>query len=497
MELDEEGNNGRSWSYKELLEDSLKLAGILASRHKKGSRVVLWAGNCPEWVILEFAFGLAGVTLVTANPSIQAKELEYLLTQSKAEALYYMEEFRGNPLGDIARSVCSEIPSIKQLVLITDHDELFAGEGCDLPVVNHDDPAQIQYTSGTTGFPKGAVLRHSSIIQCARDTVLISELNPGDKAFNAMPLFHTGGCVMMTLTPLIAGGCIYLAPLFNPVMAARVIEREKIQMMLAVPTMIQAIIEVAQASGKDLKSFKTILSGGAMVSPELAQMGEEYLGALVQIVYGQTETSPLVTIVRKGDSLVDATETVGKPLPHMEVSIRDTESNAVMPLETKGEICVRGYNLLIEYNDNPEATANTIDSEGWLHTGDLGTMDSRGYIKIVGRVKEMIIRGGENLFPAEIELAMLEHEAIAEVSVVGIPDEKWGEQVACFMRPVSEHKPLPQELKTFVRQRLSPQKTPTFWIWVDSWPMTGSNKIQKYKLTEGFVRGDFEVLSVK
>lgn len=143
VELDEEGNNGRSWSYKELLEDSLKLAGILASRHKKGSRVVLWAGNCPEWVILEFAFGLAGVTLVTANPSIQAKELEYLLTQSKAGALYYMEEFRGNPLGDLARSVCSEIPSIKQLVLITDHDELFAGEGCDLPVVNHDDPAQI------------------------------------------------------------------------------------------------------------------------------------------------------------------------------------------------------------------------------------------------------------------------------------------------------------------------------------------------------------------
>ena len=215
-------------------------------------------------------------------------------------------------------------------------------------------------------------------------------------------------------------------------------------------------------------------------------------GAPVQIVYGQTEASPLLTQAWYDDSLEDLTGTIGQPTPHTEVSIRDPQTNEVVAIGAQGEICARGYQVMLGYNDNPAATAAAVDAEGWLHTGDLGTMDARGYLKITGRVKEMIIRGGENLFPAEIENAMLEHDAIAECAVVGIPDDTWGEQVACFMRPAGSERPDDASLKTFVRARLAPQKTPQFWIWVDEWPLTGSGKIQKFKLREAYVGGDLE-----
>ena len=218
-------------------------------------------------------------------------------------------------------------------------------------------------------------------------------------------------------------------------------------------------------------------------------------GATVQIVYGQTESSPVITGVWGDDEMTDLTETIGQPLPHVDVSIRDPQSNGIVPVGVQGEICCRGYLVMTGYNDNAEATAAAIDEDGWLHTGDLGAMDARGFIKITGRVKEMIIRGGENLFPAEIENAMLEHDAITEIAVVGVPDEKWGEQVACFMRCAGGEKMPAGELKAFVRERLSPQKTPAFWIYVEDWPLTGSGKIQKFKLREAFERGEFDVLT--
>jgi fatty-acyl-CoA synthase len=228
------------------------------------------------------------------------------------------------------------------------------------------------------------------------------------------------------------------------------------------------------------------MSGGSMVAPELCRQSQATFGAAVQIVYGQTEASPLITLAWHDDSVEDLTQTIGQPVPHIEVSIRDPGSNEVAPIGGQGEICARGYLVMLGYNDNPEATAAAIDAEGWLHTGDLGTMDARGYLTITGRVKEMIIRGGENLFPAEIENAMLEHDAIAEVAVVGIPDDTWGEQVACFMRASGTERPSDADLKAFIRERLAPHKTPVYWVWVDEWPLTGSGKIQKFKLREAF-----------
>jgi fatty-acyl-CoA synthase len=232
-----------------------------------------------------------------------------------------------------------------------------------------------------------------------------------------------------------------------------------------------------------------------MVAPKLCRDADAVFGAPIQIVYGQTETSPVLTQAWHEDSLEDLTQTIGQPVAHTEISIRAPQSNAVLPIGEQGEICARTYSVMLGYNDNPQATSAAIDSEGWLHTGDLGRMDGRGYIKITGRVKEMIIRGGENLFPAEIENALLEHNMIDEVAVVGIPDEKWGEQVVCFIRSSSNEVLRAADLKTFIRDRLSPQKTPAYWVSVTDWPLTGSGKIQKFKLGEAFVAGEHEVLS--
>ena len=228
-----------------------------------------------------------------------------------------------------------------------------------------------------------------------------------------------------------------------------------------------------------------------MVAPDLLRKALAVFGSPVQIIYGQTECSPIITVAWADDSIDDLTGTIGQPLPNMDVAILDPGTGAVAPIGAQGEICTRGYHVMTGYNDNPEATAAAIDADGWLHTGDLGRMDSRGYLTITGRVKEMIIRGGENLFPAEIENAMLEHADILEIAVVGVPCPVYGEQVACFMRSGTGAKPGEADLKAFIRDRLSPQKTPKHWIWVDEWPLTGSGKIQKFRLREKFEQGEF------
>lgn len=494
-ELSYEGDIGRTWTYAELLADSERLARALASRHAEGARVAVYANNVPEWVLLELACGLAGVILVTVNPAYQKRELKYVLEQSRSEAIYYVADFRGNPMQEIADTVCDEIPAIKHRILLTDHAALYAGEDSgETRAPKPHDAVQIQYTSGTTGFPKGALLHHNGLVRNGVDTMRRAGVNPSDAFVHNMPLFHTTGCAILVLGGFGTRSTMLLAPMFDPEMIVRVIEREKTRFILGVPTMLVALIQEVRRSGRDVSSVERIMSGGSMVPPQLCRDALETLGAPIQIVYGQTETSPVLTQAWHTDTEVDLTQTIGQPVAYTEISIRDPSSNAVLPIGEQGEICARAYSVMLGYNDNPEATAATIDSEGWLHTGDLGRMDPRGYVKITGRVKEMIIRGGENLFPAEIENAMLEHDAIDEVAVVGVPDEKWGEQVACFIRSESDHVFTPGELKAFVRERLSPQKTPAFWVKVSEWPLTGSGKIRKFKLAEEFEAGQHAVL---
>lgn len=495
-ELTYDGAIARCWTYAELLADSERLARALASRHAEGARVAVYANNVPEWVLLELACGLAGITLVTVNPAYQKRELKYVLEQSRSEAIYYVADFRGNPMQEIADAVCDEIPAIKHRILLTDHDALYAGESSGaLRDPKPEDAVQLQYTSGTTGFPKGALLHHNGLVRNGVDTMTRAGLEQGDIFVHNMPLFHTTGCAILVLGGFGRCGTMLLAPMFDPAIVAQVIERERATFILGVPTMLVALIDEVRRSGRDVSSTQRMMSGGAMVAPQLCRDAKEIFGAPIQIVYGQTETSPVLTQAWHEDSLEDLTETIGQPAAHTEISIRDPKTNNVLPIGEQGEICARAYSVMLGYNDNPDATSAAIDGDGWLHTGDLGRMDARGYVKITGRVKEMIIRGGENLFPAEIENAMLEHEAIDEVAVVGIPDDKWGEQVACYFRNGSDTTLQAADLKAFIRERLSPQKTPAYWISISEWPLTGSGKIQKFKLVEAFEAGEFKTLA--
>lgn len=496
-ELLEDGTIGREWSFAALRADSEKLGRALASRHAPGARIAIYAANCPEWVLIELAAALAGLTLVTVNPALQAREVRYTLEQSDAEAVYFTPSVRGAMLEPIVDQACDGLDRVAHRIDISDRDALFAGHDAgELRETGPEFTVQIQYTSGTTGFPKGAMLHQKGLLQNGFDIFSRWGVGAGDTVLCCVPLFHTSGSAINVLGCLTRGATLLLAPLFDPAMLVEVMARERPDFAGGVPTMLVAMVEAGRASGQQIDSIRALMSGGAMVAPELARGARQTFGAPVQIIYGQTETSPGITFAWADDSEEDLTQTIGQPLPHIDVAILDPDGG-VCPLGVQGEICVRGYNVMTGYNDDPEATAATIDEDGWLHSGDLGTMDARGYLKVTGRVKEMIIRGGENLFPAEIENAMLEHPAIAEVAVVGIPDDKWGELVACFMRCAEgAERPDPAMLKAFVRERLSPQKTPAYWVWTHDWPMTGSGKIRKFALRDEFVDGRHEALTV-
>ena len=296
---------------------------------------------------------------------------------------------------------------------------------------------------------------------------------------------------MMTLGAAQLGCRMILARLFDPSSLLDLVAAERVAYMIGVPTMLIGLLEAQAIRQCDISSIETIVTGGAMVPPELVRRVGEVFGCKLQTVYAQTETAPVITQTWPDDSAEDLMEAAGQPLPQTSVSIRDPVSQAVMPVGAAGEICVQGYGVMIGYNDDPDATAKAIDADGWLRTGDLGCMDARGYVRITGRVKDMIVRGGENLFPVEIENVLLEHPAVAEVAVVGIPDERWGETVACFMRLAPGVSLDRVALVDHCRTRISPQKTPAHWIEVDAWPLTGSGKIQKFLLRDRFLNQEF------
>ena len=496
LEVDMEGQTGRSWTYSELLSDSEQLALSLASRYSQGERITVWAPNVPEWLLIEYACALAGLVLVTANPSYQDKELRYVLEQSGSVALFLVKHYRGNPMHEIALKATEGLAAVREIVDVDDHAALFrmGDRASVLPDVCPDDPAQIQYTSGTTGFPKGAVLAHRSLTNNARFYAKRALATPDSIWANFMPMFHTSGCGMISLGCLQFGCKMVLFKLFDPAAILRIIESEHITGMLGVPTMLVALLESLSVEPADVSSVEMVVSGGAMVAPELVRNIQHAFDCKFETVYGQTETSPLITQHHAEDSIDDICNTVGQPMPQTSVSIRSIEENKVVPFDTVGEICVQGYCNMIEYHANAQASAEAIDKQGWLHTGDLGTMDSRGYVAVTGRVKEMIIRGGENMFPAEIENVLLEHPSVLEVAVVGLPDDKWGEIVACFVRATTVEVIDPQDLHAHCRQNMSPQKTPALWFQVDAFPLTGSGKIRKFELRNRYLAGEYESL---
>jgi fatty-acyl-CoA synthase len=317
-------------------------------------------------------------------------------------------------------------------------------------------------------------------------------MRAGDVYGHAMPFFHTAGCVFSVLGPLQMGATQAFLPTFDPGRMLELLERERATHFFGVPTMLIAMLEHPDFARRDLSPLRAVGSGGANVAPELVRSIESRLGAIFAIAYGQTESSPAITQVRLDDGLADRLATVGRPLPQTAVKIVHPRTQAIVPPGVIGELCTLGYLVMHGYFEQPEATAAAIDADGWLHTGDLACMDERGYCRITGRLKDMVIRGGENLFPAEIEAVLCEHPGVSEVAVIGVPDSKMGEELAAFVRAAGAERPSVEALRAHVRQQLAAPKTPRYWIFVDEFPVTGSGKIQKFVLRERWETGHYK-----
>lgn len=488
----------RTWTYAELLEEAEHLAKVILKRFKPGERIAIWAPNIPEWIITEYGSALAGTILVTVNPSYQPNEVEYVLNQSRSAGILVMSEYRGNKMADHVASVKGRCPELREVILFDDWETLIE-EGrqsnLELPEVNPLDATMIQYTSGTTGFPKGALLHHRGLVNNGAHTIARMGLTGGETWVSMMPLFHTAGCVLGVLGALAVRARMIVLEQFDPGLALQLTEEYQADALLGVPTMLIAIKEHPEFASRNISSLKFAASGGSTVPASLVQELEDKLGIEFTIVFGQTECSPVASMTKTDDNLEDKANTLGAPMPNTEIKIIDPETGETVPLGEKGEYCTRGYHVMHEYFENPEATASTIDKDGWLHTGDLCSMDERGYTKIEGRLKDMIIRGGENIYPREIEELLFKHDTVGEVAIVGLPDEKLGEVVGAFLRPAPGETVDKSALFAYLREHLSPQKTPKHWFEVDEFPLTGSGKIQKFVLRDQWEAGEFSEMS--
>ena len=486
----------RQWTYTELLNDAERTARALLSTYQPGDHVAVWAHNLPEWVLLEFGCALAGMTIVTVNPAYQASELQYVVSQSNSKALFVVDDHRGNPMLTIAEKVHPECPDLEEIVRFADWDEFLArgDASTELPAVTPDDQVMIQYTSGTTGFPKGAALHHRGLVTNSYHFLERLGMEEGAVVITQMPLFHTAGSVMSVLGSTSLACTQVLVPAFEPGLVLELTETYGACGMMGVPTMLIALMEHPNFDDTDLSSLQAICSGGSLVPEHLVRTLEKELGCPFTIVYGQTECSPVLNMTRPDDTIEDKALTIGAPMPCMEIRIVDPETGATLPVGATGELITRGYQVMHGYYNMPDRTAETIDSDGWLHTGDLAAMDDRGYCTIEGRLKDMIIRGGENIYPKEIEEVLFAHDAVAEVAVVGLPDDKWGETVGAFIRPATDDGVNKNELFDYLREHLAPHKTPKQWFQVDAFPLTGSGKIQKFVLRDQWVAGEWAEL---
>ena len=485
------------WRYDELLEEAEQVARALLARFQPGEKVAVWAPNIPQWVLMEYGCAMAGIVLVTVNPSYQAEELAYVLRQSRSAGVFLLPEFRGNRMIDHLDRAKPDCPELRDVVLFTEWQD-FLGSGepdTTLPDVAPLDPCMIQYTSGTTGFPKGALLHHRGLVNNGAHTVDRMGAQEGCAYMGNMPLFHTGGCVLAVLGCLSLRGTLVLVEQFEPGLMLELIETYRAGAMLGVPTMLIAMIEHPEFRTRDLSSVHAICSGGSTVPAELVRRLEDAVGAPFTIVFGQTECSPVACMTRPDDSIEDKAQTLGPPMPNVEVKIIDTETGETVAPGALGEFCTRGYHVMHEYFENPEATARTVDSEGWLHTGDLCSMDERGYCTVEGRLKDMIIRGGENIYPREIEELLFKHPSVGEAAVLGLPSERLGEEVAAFLRPAPGESLDREMLFAYLRQHLSPQKTPRYWYEVAEYPLTGSGKIQKFALRQQWEDGQHQEMN--
>ncbi|WP_067673188.1 AMP-binding protein [Nocardia miyunensis] len=487
----------RTWTYAELCDDAKRAAAWLLDRFRPGEHVAVWAPNVPEWIVLQYGAALSGLVLVTANPALRGPELEYVLDRSHAVGIFFVDSFRGSDMAALVGAALPAVPAVREAIALEGWLGQVRGTAkrAELPVVDPWSATQIQFTSGTTGGAKPAVLSHRAMVTNAafvRDRCTEAR---GATFATALPLFHTAGCGLAGMGSVHQRGTLVIGEIFDPTTMLAAIQNYRAKILGGVPAMLRAMLAHPALADFDLGSLEVVMSGGDAVPPALVDGWAAACGAVTSAVYGQTELGPIVCQTRPTDNREDNLFTAGQPLPQVEVSIRDPATGAVQAIGVEGEICARGYQQMIGYLDMPAETARTIDADGRLHTGDLGTMDARGYVRVTGRLKDMIIRGGENIYPREIEEVLATHPAITDAVVLGLPDPAWGESVAAVVRlDPAQHSPASHELHDYLRARLAPHKTPKSWFIGESWPMTALGKVQKFRLRDQIVNGELRPL---
>ncbi len=464
--------------------------GLHALGLTKGDRVGVWSPNRYEWTVVQYATAKLGVILVNVNPAYRTSELEFALRQSGCRVLIAAPEFKGADYGAMAQGVRPVCPLLEHIVLFDTPEWVAlatASGDLDRPVLDADEPINIQYTSGTTGNPKGATLTHHNILNNALLQGGVGlRYTEADRVCIPVPLYHCFGMVLGNLACSLSGACmVYPEAAFDPLATLQAAADERCTSLYGVPTMFIAELDHPQFSEFDLSSLRTgIMAGSPCPIEVMRRVGSEMGIDEMTIAFGMTETSPASTMVRPDDTLENRCGTVGQAMPHTEIKIVDTGTGQTVPRGESGEFCTRGYLVMSGYWEEPERTAEAIDATGWMHTGDLATMDEDGYVRIVGRIKDMIIRGGENVYPREVEEFLYSHPDIADVQVVGVPSERYGEEVMAWVIAREGATLDEDEVREFCRGKIAHYKVPRYVTTCTEFPMTVTGKIQKNKLRE-------------
>ncbi|RNC73331.1 MAG: AMP-binding protein [Desulfuromonadales bacterium] len=506
---------GIRYSYRQFNSICCQVAkGLLRLGIRKGDNVSIWAYNVPEWVILQFATAKIGAVLVTVNTNYKSAELEYILNQSDSTTLFLVKSFKDT---DYVQTLYEVVPELKDAVPGTLRSEklpflkhaVFLDEDAPAGMITFErivemglhvsdeelasiektldrhEVINMQYTSGTTGFPKGVMLTHYNIVSNGFNIGECMRFTDKDRLCIPVPFFHCFGCVLGVLACVTHGATMVPVEIFDPLKVLQTIEKERCTAVHGVPTMFIAELEHPDFPKYDLSSLRSGIMAGSPCPIEVMKKVISQMNASeITIAYGQTESSPVITQTRTDDPIELRVATVGRALPDVEVKIVDIETGATLPPGKQGELCTRGYLVMKGYYKMPEETARAIDADGWLHTGDLAVMDEHGYCKITGRIKQMIIRGGENVYPREIEEYLYTHPKISDVQIYGVPDRKYGEQVMAAVILKKGMAMTEEEVREFCKGKIANYKIPRYVKFVDSYPMTASGKIQKFKLRE-------------
>jgi fatty-acyl-CoA synthase len=490
---------GRRWTYAQFDADTDALArGLIEAGIAAGNRVGIWSPNCAEWVLLQYATAKTGAILVNINPAYRSHELRYALRQSGVRLLISAESFKTSDYRAMVEDVRGDLPALERVVYLGSAEwEWLASPGVPGPDepeslasreagLSFDDPINIQYTSGTTGFPKGATLSHHNILN---NGFFIGEgcrYTHTDRVCIPVPFYHCFGMVLGNLACTTHGACIVIpSPGFEPDAALRAVQAERCTSLYGVPTMFIAELGLPDFGSYDLSTLRTgIMAGSPCPVEVMKRVISEMHMTEVTICYGMTETSPVSTQTQPDDDTDRRVSTVGRVHPHVEIKIIDPETGLVLPRNTPGELCTRGYSVMLGYWDDEEQTRGVIDNARWMHTGDLAVMDDAGYLNIAGRIKDMVIRGGENVYPREVEEFLYTHPAIEDVQVVGVPDARFGEELCAWVRLRPGASLSLEELRAFCTGKIAHYKIPRYLRITDDFPMTVTGKIQKYKMRD-------------